>query len=107
MQNKFLKNAKPSKLSKPSKAPTHYTFTLSYQLSKDDRDVDTLVERLGIPCFEDALIRITRSGRLSLTYICLASEASSSMSRRCIDFQMLVPSAKFLSWARRDGAYMP
>ncbi|MEW3697554.1 DNA-binding protein, partial [Pseudomonas aeruginosa] len=45
-----------------------YIFTLKYQLADDDRDPETLVERLGEAGCDDALIGIGQPGRLALEF---------------------------------------
>ena len=44
-----------------------YTFTLKYQLTDDDRDLQALVEHLGEAGCDDALVGIGQPGRLALS----------------------------------------
>src|SRR5256885_15080855 len=50
----------------PRNSAMEYTFTLKYQLTDDDRDSQTLVERLGEAGCDDALVGIGQPGRLAL-----------------------------------------
>lgn len=46
----------------PRNSAMEYTFTLKYQLTDDDRDSQTLVERLGEAGCDDALVGIGQPG---------------------------------------------
>ena len=52
----------------PRNSAMEYTFTLKYQLTDDDRDSQTLVERLGEAGCDDALVGIGQPGRLALEF---------------------------------------
>ncbi|CAG9180502.1 hypothetical protein [Cupriavidus pampae] len=84
----------------------YYTFTLNYQLSEFDCDVDGLVHRLSKTCFDHALIRIGRERRLTLSFSCPVAETLASMTATVVHLESTVPSAKFLSCTRRDGAHL-
>ena len=43
-----------------------FSFTLKYQLSDDDCNLDELVERLGAAGCDDALVGIGQPGRIAL-----------------------------------------
>jgi hypothetical protein len=84
----------------------YFTFTLTYQLAEHERDLETLVERLARPTLAQMLIQIDRERRLSMTYVCTATEAHAVMSQMLLGVQRVAPSASFVSWVRRDGVCM-
>lgn len=76
-----------------------YTFTLKYQLADDDRDPDTLVERLGEAGCDDALVGIGQPGRLGLEFTREAVDAGIAVLSALADVRRAVPSARLIEVA--------
>lgn len=73
-----------------------YTFTLKYQLTPDDSDMDELVERLGEAGCDDALIGIGQPGRLALKFTREATDAEAAVRSALADVRSAIPSAKLI-----------
>lgn len=76
-----------------------YTFTLKYRLADDDRDVDSLVERLGEAGCDDALVGIGQPRRLALEFTREAPDAEAAVRSALADVRRAVPSAKLIEVA--------
>ncbi|MDD2770060.1 MAG: DNA-binding protein [Methylococcus sp.] len=76
-----------------------YTFTLKYQLADNDRDPDTLVERLGEAGCDDALVGIGQPGRLALEFTREADSADAAVRSALADVRSAVPSARLIEVA--------
>ena len=76
-----------------------YIFTLKYQLADDDRDPEALVERLGEPGCDDAMIGIGQPGRLALEFTREAENAEAAVRSALADVRSAVPSAKLIEVA--------
>lgn len=76
-----------------------YTFTLKYQLTDDDRDMDALVERLGEAGCDDALIGIGRPGRLALEFTREAADGDEAVRSALADVCRAAPSARLIEVA--------
>ena len=76
-----------------------YIFTLKYQLADDDRDPDTLVERLGEAGCDDALVGIGQPGRLALEFTREAESAEAAVRSALADVRRAAPSAKLIEVA--------
>lgn len=76
-----------------------YTFTLKYQLADEDRDPDTLVERLGEAGCDDALVGIGQPGRLALEFTREAESAGAAVRSALADVRSAIPSAKLIEVA--------
>lgn len=70
-----------------------YTFTLKYQLTGDEGDLDAVVERLGQAGCDDALVGIGKAGRLALEFTREASSAEEALHTALADVRSAVPSA--------------
>ena len=76
-----------------------YTFTLKYQLGDDDRNPDTVVERLGEAGCDDALVGVGQAGRLALEFTREAADAQTAMRSALADVRRAVPSARLIEVA--------
>ena len=76
-----------------------YTFTLKYQLTDDDRDSQTLVERLGEAGCDDALVGIGQPGRLALEFTREAADADEAVRSALADVRQAAPSARLIEVA--------
>ncbi|TWC65695.1 AlpA family transcriptional regulator [Herbaspirillum sp. SJZ099] len=76
-----------------------YTFTLKYQLADDDRDPDTLVERLGEAGCDDALVGTGQPGRLALEFTREAADAGVAVRSALADVRRAAPSARLIEVA--------
>lgn len=76
-----------------------HTFTLKYQLSDEDANLQELVERLGAAGCTDALVGIGRPGRLALEFTREAETASEAVLSALADVRSVVPSAKLIEVA--------
>jgi predicted DNA-binding transcriptional regulator AlpA len=73
-----------------------YNFTLNYQLSADDCDVDSIVERLGAEGCSDALVGTGLPGRLGLEFTREAGSAKEAVLSAIADIKRAVPSAELI-----------
>jgi len=71
-----------------------YTFTLKYQLTGDDHDLDAVVERLGEAGCDDALVGIGQPGRLALEFTREARNADVAVRSALADVRRALPSAR-------------
>jgi len=76
-----------------------YTFTLKYQLPENDRDPESLVERLGAAGCDDALIGVGRPGRLALEFTREATDAPAAMRSALADVRRAAPDARLIEAA--------
>ncbi len=73
-----------------------YTFTLKYQLAKQDSDPDELVERLGAAGCDDALIGTGQVGRLALEFTRRADSAKAAVYSALCDVKRTIPTARLI-----------
>ena len=83
----------------PRNSAMEYTFTLKYQLTDDDRDSQTLVERLGEAGCDDALVGIGQPGRLALEFTREAVDADEAVRSALADVRRAAPSARLIEVA--------
>ncbi|MGB6102383.1 MAG: DNA-binding protein [Pusillimonas sp.] len=76
-----------------------FTFTLKYQLTDGDNDLDALVERLGEAGCDDALVGIGQPGRLALEFTREAANADEAVRSALADVRRAVPSARLIEVA--------
>lgn len=76
-----------------------YIFTLKYQLSEQDCDLDELVERLGAAGCDDALIGVGQPGRLALEFTREAETAEVALVSALSDVKGAIPSARLIEAA--------
>ncbi|WP_313603603.1 MULTISPECIES: DNA-binding protein [Comamonadaceae] len=76
-----------------------YTFTLKYQLTDDDRDLQALVEHLGEAGCDDALVGIGQPGRLALEFTREAAHADKAVRSALADVRRAAPSARLIEVA--------
>lgn len=76
-----------------------YTFTLKYQLSEQDSDPDSLLERLGSAGCDDALVGVGQPGRLALEFFREAQSAEEAIQSALSAVKTAVPSAKLIEVA--------
>ncbi len=76
-----------------------YNFTLKYQLGESDRDIDSVVERLGEAGCDDALVGLGQPGRLALEFTREADSAEDAMFSALADVRSAAPSAKLIEAA--------
>ncbi|MFC0398117.1 helix-turn-helix transcriptional regulator [Paraburkholderia rhizosphaerae] len=76
-----------------------YIFTLKYQLSETDTDMNELVERLGAAGCDDALVGIGQPGRIALEFTRKARSAEEALVSALASVKTAVPSAKLIEAA--------
>ena len=76
-----------------------FTFTLHYQLTSDESDMDTLVERLAEEGCDDALVGVGQPGRLALEFIREAPSAREAIESALEDVRRAVPNARLIEAA--------
>ncbi|PQO98851.1 hypothetical protein C5612_26990 [Pseudomonas frederiksbergensis] len=76
-----------------------FTFTLNYQLTSDESDMDTLVERLAVEGCDDALVGVGQPGRLALEFIREAPSADDAIESAIEDVRRAVPNARLIEAA--------
>jgi hypothetical protein len=76
-----------------------YIFTLKYQLSESDSNMDELVERLGAAGCDDALVGIGQPGRIALEFTREARSAEEALVSALASVKTAVPSAKLIEAA--------
>lgn len=73
-----------------------YTFTLKYQLAKQDCNLDELIERLGAAGCDDALVGTGQKGRLALEFTRTAANAKEAVYSALSDVKRAIPSARLI-----------
>lgn len=76
-----------------------YIFTLKYQLSANDDDLDGIVERLGAGGCNDALIGVGQAGRIAMEFTREAASAGDALISALSDVKRLLPEAKLIEAA--------
>lgn len=76
-----------------------FTFTLKYQLTSDESDLDALVERLAEEGCDDALVGVGQPGRLALEFIREAPSADDAIEGAIDDVRRAVPNARLIEAA--------
>jgi hypothetical protein len=75
------------------------TFTLKYQLTSDESDMDALVERLVEEGCNDALVGVGQPGSLALEFIREAPSAHDAIEGAIEDVRRAVPTARLIEAA--------
>jgi len=73
-----------------------YVFTLKYQLSAENQDMDLLVEHLGEAGCDDALIGVGQPCRLALEFVREASSAKDALNSAMTNIRNVMPSARLI-----------
>jgi hypothetical protein len=73
-----------------------YEFTLSFKLTADEADTDTLVERLGAAGCDDALVGIGQAGRIALDFTREAGSAQEAIISALRDVKKAIPGARLV-----------
>jgi hypothetical protein len=73
-----------------------FTFTLNYQLTSDESDMDTIVERLAEEGCDDALVGVGQPGRLALEFVREAPSAHDAIEGAIEDVARAVPNARLI-----------
>ena len=72
------------------------TFTLNYELSSDESNMDALVERLAEEGCDDALVGVGQPGHLALEFIREAPSADDAIEGAIEDVRRAVPNARLI-----------
>lgn len=73
-----------------------FTFTLNYQLTSVESDMDALVERLAEEGCDDALVGVGQPGCLALEFIREAPSAHDAIEGAIEDVRRAVPNARLI-----------
>jgi len=73
-----------------------FTFTLNYELTSDDSDMDALVERLAEEGCDDVLVGVGQPGRLALEFVREAASAHDAIEGAIEDVRRAVPNARLI-----------
>jgi hypothetical protein len=73
-----------------------FTFTLHYELTYDESDMDALMERLAKAGCDDALVGVGQPGRLALEFIRDALSADDAIESAVKDVRRAVPNARLI-----------
>lgn len=73
-----------------------FTFTLKYQLTASNADIDALIEQLVEEGCDDALAGVGQSGRIGLEFVREASNAREAVESALADVRRAVPDAKLI-----------
>lgn len=76
-----------------------FTFTLNYQLTSDESDMDTLVEHLAEEGCDDALGGVGQPGRLALEFVREAPSAHDAIQGALGDMRRAIPNARLIETA--------
>jgi hypothetical protein len=76
-----------------------FTFTLYYQLTPDESDIDELVDRMAEEGCDDALVGIGQPGRLALEFVREAPSADDAIEGAIEDVRRAVPNARLIGVA--------
>lgn len=75
------------------------TFTLKYQLTSDESDLDAIVERLAEEGCDDALVGVAQPGRLALEFVREALSVHDAIEGAIEDVRRAVPDARLIESA--------
>jgi hypothetical protein len=73
-----------------------FTFTLKYQLTSDESDIDALVERLAEEGCDDAMVGVGQPGWLALEFVREAPSADDAIEGAIVDVRRAVPNARLI-----------
>ncbi|MBY4897966.1 AlpA family transcriptional regulator [Cupriavidus sp. AU9028] len=73
-----------------------YTFTLRYQLSDSNRNIDETVERLAAAGCDDALVGTGLPGRLALQFQREAESADAALGSALADVRAAIPDSRLI-----------
>lgn len=73
-----------------------FAFTLKYQLTTSDTDIDALIEQLVEEGCDDALVGIGQSGRIGLEFVREASNVREAVESALADVRRAVHDAKLI-----------
>ncbi|ANJ54832.1 hypothetical protein PMA3_06515 [Pseudomonas silesiensis] len=76
-----------------------FTFTLNYQLTSDESDMDSLVERLAEEGCDYALVGVGQPGRLTLEFVREAASAHDAIEGAIEDVRRALPNARLIEAA--------
>lgn len=76
-----------------------FTFTLNYELTSDESDMDALIERLAEEGCDDALVGVGQPGRLALEFIREAPSADDAIESATKDVRRAAPNALLIEAA--------
>ncbi|WP_138738332.1 hypothetical protein [Pseudomonas sp. FSL W7-0098] len=76
-----------------------FTFTLKYELTSDESDMDTLMESLAEEDCDDALIGVGLPGRLALEFVREAPSADDAIEGAIENVRRAVPNARLIEAA--------
>ena len=76
-----------------------FTFTLKYELTSDESDMDTLMESLAEEDRDDALIGVGLPGRLALEFVREAPSADDAIEGAIENVRRAVPNARLIEAA--------
>jgi hypothetical protein len=76
-----------------------FTFTLNYELTSDESNMDALVDRLAEEGCDDALVGVGQPGRLVLEFIREAPSANDAIEGAIEDVRRAVPNARLIKAA--------
>jgi hypothetical protein len=76
-----------------------FTFTLNYELTSDESDMDALVERLAEEGCDDALVGVGQPGRLALEFVREAPTAHDAIEGAIEDVRRAVPNVRLIEAA--------
>ena len=76
-----------------------FTFTLHYQLTSVESDMDALVERLAEKGCDDALVGVGQLGRLALEFVREAPSADDAVESAIEDVRRALPNARLIEAA--------
>jgi predicted DNA-binding transcriptional regulator AlpA len=73
-----------------------YLFTIKYQLSEADSNLDEIVERLGASGCDDALVGMGQPGRIALEFAREADSARAALLSALAAVKQAIPTAKLI-----------
>jgi hypothetical protein len=76
-----------------------FSFTLKYQLSDNDCNLDELIERLGAAGCDDALVGIGHPGHIALEFTREADNARAALMSALTDVKHAAPTSRLIEAA--------
>lgn len=76
-----------------------FTFTLSYDLTSDESDMDALMERLAEESCDDALVGVGQLGRLALEFVRESPSADDAIESALENVRRAVPNGRLIEAA--------
>ena len=94
-----MRQSKPRRILLKRSVRDGFTFTLNYELTSDESDMDAFVERLAEEGCDDALVGVGQPARLALEFVREARSADDAIEGAIKDVHRALPNARLIEAA--------